>query len=206
MVELLCESAPVTQNEEFIQLANDLAEQLATGPGAATAEELLAQPSPSKSGMTLEEQKEDLFNRVREVFRVGRLVRIDGASGGYSHNAGTIAGVLLEVEGGTDEAAKDVAMHIAAMKPEALSAEDLDAAALEKERELLKSAAMQEGKPENIVEKIVEGRLKQWIAERALLHQPFVKDDKQSVEEYAKSHGMTVKGYHHWVLSAAPAE
>lgn len=206
MVELLCESAPVTQNEDFIQLANDLAEQLATGPGASTAEELLAQPSPSKEGMTLEQQKEDLFNRIREVFRVGRLVRVEGASGGYSHNAGTIAGVLVEIEGGNDEAAKDVAMHIAAMKPAALSEAELDQATLEKEREFLRAAAMNEGKPENIVDKIVEGRMKQYIGERALLFQPFVKDDKQTVEEYAKSHGMTVKGYHHWVLATAAPE
>ncbi|MBM4093589.1 MAG: translation elongation factor Ts, partial [Planctomycetes bacterium] len=65
MVELKCESAPVTRNEEFIELANNLAQQLATGPGATTVEELLAQPSPSKPGMTLAEQKADLFNRIR---------------------------------------------------------------------------------------------------------------------------------------------
>jgi len=206
MVELLCESAPVTQNEEFIQLANDLAEQLATGPGAATADELLAQPSPSKSGMTLSEQKEDLFNRIREVFRVGRIIRVEGSCGGYSHNAGTIAGVLVQIEGGNDDAAKDVAMHVAAMRPEALSEDELDPEMIAKEREFLRAAAMNEGKPENIVDKIVDGRIKQFIAERALLYQPFVKDDKQTVEEYAKSHGMTVKAYWHWVLTASASE
>ena len=200
MVELLCESAPVTQNEDFVQLSNDLAEQLATGPGASTAEELLSQPSPSKPGTTLGEQKEDLFNRIREVFNVGRMVRVDGSCGGYSHNAGTIAGVLVQVEGGSDEAAKDVAMHIAAMKPSALSGDDLDPALLDKEREFLRAAAIKEGKPENIVDKMVEGRLRQFIAERALLEQPFVKDDKQSVGQYAKANGMTVKQYWHWVL------
>ncbi len=206
MVELLCESPPVTQNEEFIQLANDLAEQLATGPGAATADELLAQPSPSKSGMTLSEQKEDLFNRIREVFRVGRIIRVEGSCGGYSHNAGTIAGVLVQIEGGNDDAAKDVAMHVAAMRPEALSEDELDPEMIAKEREFLRAAAMNEGKPENIVDKIVDGRIKQFIAERALLYQPFVKDDKQTVEEYAKSHGMTVKAYWHWVLTASASE
>lgn len=206
MVELLCESAPVTQNEEFIQLANDLAEQLATGPGAATAEELLAQPSPSKKGMTLGEQREDLFNRIREVFRVGRLVRAEGSCGGYSHNAGTIAGVLVEVEGGNDDAAKDVAMHIAAMKPAALSGDELDQEMLAKEREFMVAAAKSEGKPDNIVEKMVDGRMRQFIAERALLEQAFVKDDKQSVSEFAKGHGMTIKRYWHWALGAAAAE
>lgn len=205
MVELLCESAPVTQNEQFIQLASDLAEQLATGPGASTADELLAQPSPSQPGTTLAEQKEDLFNRIREVFRVGRMVRVEGSCGGYAHQAGTIAGVLIQVEGGTDEAAKDVAMHIAAMKPSAVSGDELDPAMLEKEREFLRAAAIKEGKPENIVDKMVEGRLRQFVAERALLEQPFVKDDKQSVGEYAKANGMQVKKYWHWVLGEATA-
>lgn len=204
MVELMCESAPVTQNEEFIQLASDLAEALATNPGVGTADELLALRSPSKPAMTLGEQKEDLFNRIREVFRVGRMVRVDGTCGGYSHNAGTIAGVLVQVEGGNDEASKDVAMHIAAMKPAALSGEDLDPALIAKEREFLTAAAKSEGKPENIVGKIVDGRIRQFIAERALLEQPFVKDDKQTVAAFAKSHGMTVKKYWHWVLAASP--
>ena len=200
MVELLCESAPVTQNDQFIQLAQDLAQQLATGPGASTAAELLAQPSPSQKGVTLGEQKEDLFNRIREVFKVGRMVRVEGSCGGYSHNAGTVAGVLVRVDGGSDEAAKDVAMHIAAMKPAALSKEELDAAEVEKERQILRQAAIAEGKPEAIVDKMVEGRLRQYFAERTLLEQPFVKDDKQTVSQYAKQHGMTIQGYWHWIL------
>lgn len=206
MVELLCESAPVTTNEDFVQLANDLAEQLATGPGAETADELLAQPSPSASGKTLGEQKDDLFNRIREVFRVGRLARVEGASGGYMHHAGTTAGVLLEIDGGTDDAAKDVAMHVAAMKPDALDKDSLDPAVVAKEREILKEAALAEGKPENIVEKMVDGRMRNFFAERCLLEQPFVKDDKQTVGKYAKSNNMSVKNFHHWVIGDKPAE
>ncbi len=200
MVELLCESAPVTTNDDFKQLADDLAEALATGPGAETVEELLAQPSPSKSGMTLGDQKDEMFNRIREVFNVGRMVRVDGTCGGYMHHAGTTAGVLIEIEGGSDEAAKDVSMHTAAMKPTALNKESLDPAVVEKEREILKQAALAEGKPENIVEKMVEGRLKNFYAEQCLLEQAFVKDDKQTVGEYAKSNGMTVKNYWHWII------
>jgi len=200
MVELLCESAPVTTNDDFVQLADDLAEALATGPGAETAEELLKQPSPSKSGMTLGDQKDEMFNRIREVFNVGRMIRIDGASGGYMHHAGTTAGVLLQIEGGTDDAAKDVSMHVAAMKPAALNKDSLDPEIIEKEREILTQAALAEGKPANIVEKMVEGRLKNFYAERCLMEQPFVKDDKQSVGEYAKANGMKVLGYTHWVI------
>ena len=200
MVELLCESAPVTTNEDFVQLANDLAEALATGPGASTAEELLAQPSPSKKGKTLAEQKDEMFNRIREVFKVGRMVRVDGPTGGYMHHAGTTAGVLLVIEGGTDEAAKDISMHVAAMKPAALDAGLIDKAIVEKEREILRQAAIAEGKPENIVDKMVEGRLRNFYAERCLMEQPFVKHDKQTVADYAKSAGMKVKNYWHWVI------
>lgn len=201
MVELKCESVPVAQNEEFIQLANDLAQQLATGPGAATADELLGQPSPSKEGMTLAEQKDELFNRIREVFNVGRLIRIDGPCGAYSHNATTVAGVLLETEGGTAEVAKDVCMHVAAMRPAALTTEELDPAEVDTERKILREAALKEGKPENIVDKMVEGRLRNFYAERVLLEQPFVKGDKESVGKFAQNNGMTIKQFVHWELA-----
>jgi elongation factor Ts len=200
MVELKCESAPVAGHEEFIALADALAQQLATGPGAATAEELLAQPSPGKSGVTLGEQKDDLFNRIREVFVVGRMVRIDGICAGYSHNAATIAGVLVEVTGGPEEAARDICMHIAAMRPQALSVDQLPADAIEREREILTDAARKEGKPENIIEKMVEGRLRNFYAESVLLEQPFVKGDKETVQQYAKNNGFEVKQFVHWVL------
>ena len=200
MVELMCESAPVTSNEEFVQLANDLAEQLATGPGAATAEELLDQQSPSKDGMTLRQQKDDLFNRIREVFNVGRMVVIEGTTGGYSHNSGTVSGVIVGVEGGSDELARDVSMHVAAMRPAVLNVSDLPADEVAKEREILKAAALEEGKPENIVEKMVDGRMRNYYAERVLLEQPFVKDDKNSVGKFAESNGMKVTQFVHWEL------
>jgi elongation factor Ts len=200
MVELKCESAPVTQNEEFIQLANDLARQLAIGPGAATADELLAQPSPSNKGVTLAQQKGDLFNRIREVFNIGRMARIDGSCGGYSHNAKTVAGVLLAVEGGTEGVAKDVSMHIAAMRPKALNIGDLDPALVAKEREILREAALKEGKPVNIVDKMVEGRLRSFYAEQVLCEQPFVKDDKLTVGQFAAQNNMKIKRFVHWEL------
>ncbi len=200
MVELLCESAPVTNNDEFVRLAQDLALQLATGPGAQTAEELLSQDSPSLPGTSLGQQKEDLFNRIREVFNVGRMTRVEGSCGGYQHNAGTTAGVLLRVEGGTDEVAKDVSMHIAAMKPQVVNAHELDEAQVNKEREILTAAAKAEGKPDNIVAKMVEGRIRQYCAERALTEQPFVKDDKLSVGQYAQQNGMKLVAFTHWII------
>jgi len=203
IVELKCESAPVAGGAEFIQLANDMAKQLATGPGATTADELLAQPSPNHPGKTLRDAKDDMFNRIREVFNVGRMARLEGPTGGYSHNAGTISGVLVQVEGGTDEAAKDVSMHIAAMKPLAANKEEIDPAVVAKEREILKEAALAEGKPANIVDKMVEGRLKNFYAEKVLLEQPFVKENSISVGKYAESKGMKVKKFVHWELGKA---
>ncbi len=200
IVELKCESAPVAGSAEFIQLANDLAKQLALGPGANTADELLDQPSPSQSSKTLRQVKDDMFNRIREVFNVGRFARIDGGTGGYSHNAGTVSGVLVGVEGGSDEAAKDVSMHIAAMRPKAVSKEEVAPDLVAKEREVLRAAALAEGKPANIVDKMVEGRLKNFYAEVALLEQPFVKENSVTVGKHAESKGMKVKKFVHWEL------
>lgn len=199
MVELQCESAPVASSADFKQLANDLAKQLALGPGAASGEELLKQPSPSQSGKTLQEVKDDLFNRMREVFNIGRLQRINGEAGGYAHHDGSIA-ALVEVTGGSVDAAKDVAMHVVAQNPSAVSKENLDPALVQKEREILSEAARKEGKPENIIQKMIEGRLRNFYAERVLLEQPFVKDDKKTVGQYAKENGMQVKHFVRWQM------
>ncbi|MEQ1830267.1 MAG: translation elongation factor Ts [Pirellula sp.] len=204
MVELKCESAPVAGNAEFIQLADDLATALAKS-NAKTVEELLKQPSPSKPGVTVGEQRDELFNRIREKFEIGRMIRLDGPSGGYSHNATTVAGVLVSLNGTNDVAARDIAMHIAAMRPAALSASELDPDVVASERKVLRELALKEGKPEAIVDKMVEGRLKQFFAERVLLEQPFVKDDKQSVGQYAKSNGLEINKFVHFVLGETSA-
>jgi len=200
MVELQCESAPVASHNEFIGLANDLAKQLAAGPGAATPEELLDQPSPSKEGGTLQAQKDELYNRIREVFNLSRILRIDGSCGSYAHHAGVTKGVLLEVAGGNVEAAKDICMHIAAMNPTVVNKEDLDPQIVAKEREILTEAARKEGKPENILEKMVDGRMRQFYAQQVLEEQPFVKDDKQTVGKYAESSKMKLIRFVTWEL------
>lgn len=201
MVDLRCESAPVATNDDFVQLATDLVEQLATGPGAETPEELLAQPSPSKSGQTLQQQFDDLTNRIREVFRLQRIVRIDGTCGGYAHHNGA-TGVLLQVEGGNAELAKDICMHIAAMRPTVLGVDDLDPDLVAKEREILVEVARGEGKPENIIEKMVDGRMQNFYAQQCLTEQPFVKaeDGKTTVGQVAQQAGMKLLRFVHWEL------
>jgi elongation factor Ts len=202
MVDMRCESAPVANNELFIQLANDLARQMATGPGAAAADELLAQPSPGQKGRTLRQQFEDLNNRIREVFKIERIVRIDGICGGYAHHNGA-AGVLLQVEGGSDELARDICMHIAALRPTVVTKAELDPAQVAKEREILSEAARNEGKPEKIIEKMVEGRLRDFYAQSCLAEQPIaneMKYGKKAVGKVAQEAGMKILRFVHWEL------
>jgi elongation factor Ts len=202
MIELRCESAPVAANEQFVQLANDIAKQLALGPGAATPDALLAQPSPSQPGHTLKQQFEDLHNRIRENFKLDRIIRVDGVCGGYVHH-NAAAGVLLEIEGGNEEIARDICMHAAAFRPKVTNREELDAAEVEKEREILTEQARKEGKPENIIAKMVEGRLRDFYAQRCLVDQPIaneMKYGKKTVSQIAKEAGMKIIRFVHWEL------
>ncbi|MCE5267449.1 MAG: translation elongation factor Ts [Planctomycetaceae bacterium] len=201
MIDLRCESAPVAANQEFTQLANDLAQQLAEGPGAATPDELLAQPSPSGSP-TLKQQFDDLMNRIREVFRLERIVRIDGQTGGYAHH-NAAAGVLLQYEGDNPEVARDICMHVAALRPTVTTRKELDPTEVEKEREILAAAARKEGKPENIIAKMVEGRLRDFYAARCLEDQPIaneMKFGKKTVGEIAKESKIELVRFVHWEL------
>jgi elongation factor Ts len=199
IVDLRCESAPVANHEEFIQLANDMVQQLATGPGASTPEELLAQPSPSKPGHKLSEQFEDLNNRIREVFKAARIARVKGQCGVYTHHNGLL-GVLLQVEGGNGELAKEICMHIAFANPSALVREELDPALVAKERELQTERARAEGKPDKVIEKMIEGRMKDFYASQCLVDQPFVKDPNQTVGQVAKAGNMKLVRFIRWEI------
>ena len=178
IIELKCESAPVANSQDFKALAEDIATTLALGPGAKSPAELLAQKSHAHPDKTLAEIKDDLFNRMREVFELARICRIDAPCGGYAHHDGSKA-ALVEVTGNTTGAT---------------------AAEVAKEREILTEAARGEGKPENIIAKMIEGRLRNFFSQCVLLEQPFVKDDKQTVGQLAKSAGLEVKRVENWKL------
>ncbi len=199
MIELQVESAPVAKNEEVLQLVADLAKQLATGPGAKTPEDLWKQPAPSRKGITFQEWKDELENKIREVFRLARIIRIDAPSGGYVHHDGK-TGVLLEIEGGTDAVAKSISMQVVAMKPQATTIDQLDPKAIEQERSILTEQAKQEGKPENIIGKMIEGRMRNFYAEKVLSEQPYIQDDKQTVGKVAAADGMKLKRFIRWQL------
>ena len=205
MVELQVESAPVAKHEEIVALANDLAKQLATGPGAKTPEELWKQPAPSRKGTTLQQWKDEIEGKMREVLRLARIHREDVSTGGYVHHDAK-SGVLLAVEGGNEELAKSVAMHVAAMKPKATTTAELDKSLVDKERAILTEQARKEGKPDNIIEKMIEGRMRNYYAENVLSEQPFVKDDKQSVGKVAAAGGMKLVKFIRWQLGETGGE
>jgi len=198
LVEVLCESAPVAGGPDCRAFAEELATQLAKGPGATTAEELLKQPS-STAGKTLGDLKDDLFSRIKEVFRVGRVARFDGPSVGYVHATGDLAS-MVEYEGADAGVAKDVAMHIVANSPTAVSKEDLDPAEVAKEREFLTDQARKEGKPEAIISKMIEGRMKNFYASKVLGEQPFVKDAESLVADVLKKANVKIKRFVNWKL------
>ena len=206
LVELKCESAPVAGSPDFKDFVYDIAKTLALGSGASSPDELLSQKSQAHPDKTLGELKDDLFNRMREVFELSRICRIDAPCGGYAHHDGSKA-ALVEVTGETTgeqaaEVAKDVAMHVVALSPKAIAKDDLDQSIVDKEREILTEAAKQEGKPENIIQKMIEGRLRNFFSQCVLLEQPFVKDDKQSVGKLVKSAGLGVKQMEHWKIGS----
>ena len=203
IIELKCESPPVSGSPDFKDFCNDIAKTLALGPGAATPEDLFSQKSQAHPDKTLGEIKNELFNRMREDFELSRIKRIDAPCGGYAHHDGSKA-ALVELGGAAAttaaETAKDIAMHVVALAPQAISKEDLDPAVVEKEREILSEAARSEGKPENIIAKMIEGRLRNFFAQCVLLEQPFVKDDKQTVGQLAKQAGIEIKAVENWKL------
>ena len=199
MVEFLCESAPVATSPETKQFATDLAKAAALNAGATSAEALLKLPAPSKPGQTLGEQKDDMFNRIREVFNIGRIVRFDGLCAGYVHATGDLGSLVL-YEGGDAATARDIAMHVVAANPESASKEDLDPAAVAQEREILTEQARKEGKPDNIIAKMIEGRMKNFYAAKVLTEQQFVKDNTKSVAEVLKGAKMKVVKFVNWKL------
>jgi elongation factor Ts len=200
MIEIQCESAPVATGQALAEFGETLVTQLLEGPGAARAEELLAQPSPT--GGTLNDRYEDLVNKIREKIVIARVARLDGPVGAYVHHDGK-TGVLFQATGqkATAPVLRDVAMHIAAMRPTVTTPEQLDPALVQKERDRLAAAARATGKPENIISKIVEGQMKTFYNESgALVAQPFAKDQAKTVSQALAEYGLQAKSFVLWRL------
>lgn len=192
LVEINCETDFVAKNEEFLSFAGALAE-LVVAQKPADVEALSHLPF---DGSGVDEARKSLVGKMGENLAIRRFVRMaaDGKLASYIHSGAKI-GVLVDVAGGDAVLGKDLAMHIAASKPIALNAAEVPATVVQKEREIATAKAAESGKPANIVEKMVEGSVQKFLREVALLGQPFVKNDKQSVEQLLKSKGATVTGF-----------
>lgn len=196
IVDFQCETAPVAGSPAFIELGEALVNQLLNGPGAATAEELLAQNAPGKD-VTMQSMLEELINKIGEKFVVAHIAVLEGPLGTYTHHDFKTA-VIFQAEGEKmeDPILRDVAMHIAALKPKVTKPEDLDAADIAAERERLTEEAKASGKPENIIDKIVDGRMNVFYQNSGVLvAQPFAKDDSKSVEKVLSENGYTAKSF-----------
>lgn len=174
--ELLCETDFVAKGEDFVAFAADLSEKIAgldvtTGTAADLPEEV--------ANVT------DLIAKLGENMGVGRFAKCttDGVIGVYSHSNNKLS-AIVELKGSDDVAlAKDIAMHVAAMNPTCITSDELPQDVLEKEKALYLKQAMDEGKPENIAEKIVFGRLNKFYSEVCLVNQAFIKEDKKSIKD-----------------------
>ena len=188
VVEVNSETDFVAKNDEFKAFVADVAEQVAK-ENPANVEELLAEKS-IKEDKTVGEVLTDKIAKIGENMSIRRFARFEsnGLIEKYIHGDGKI-GVLVELNGGDSEVAKDVCMQIAAAKPEFLNRESVPAERLEKEMEILKAQAMNEGKPEAIAEKIVQGRVGKFYSEICLVEQEFVKNPDMKVSEVLSSKG-----------------
>ena len=188
VVEVNSETDFVAKNDEFKAFVADVAEQVAK-QNPANVEELLAEKS-IKEDKTVGEVLTDKIAKIGENMSIRRFARFEsnGLIEKYIHGDGKI-GVLVELNGGDSEVAKDVCMQIAAAKPEFLNRESVPAERLEKEMEILKAQAMNEGKPEAIAEKIVQGRVGKFYSEICLVEQEFVKNPDMKVSEVLSSKG-----------------
>jgi elongation factor Ts len=194
IVEVRCETAPVSKTDQFIQLTNEIAKQIAV-KNPANVEDLLKQASVLQPGKTIADRVMDVFQLIRENMKPRRFTRLCGLLGEYVHHDGS-KGALLLVEGAAadPQLLRDVCMHITARSPVSATKADVPADKLAKETEIAREQTINDpknkSKPANIVEKIIEGKMKTWLAENVLIEQPFVKDDTKTVGQLLSASGL----------------
>ena len=198
LIEVNCETDFVTNNESFLALCNTAAELVAKH-NQASVEAMGALPCEIDGfGPTLEDTRKGLIGKIGENMSFRRFKRVDGTSVTSYLHSGRI-GVLVEFEG-AESAARDVAMHIAAMKPVALSSADVPAELVAKERSVAEAKAAESGKPPEIVTKMVEGSIAKYLKEVSLMDQAFVKNDKQTIAQMLKENATTVSAFTMYIV------
>jgi elongation factor Ts len=197
MVEVNCETDFVAKNEDFVAFTRQLAELIANqNPADVEALGKLA-----IGGQPVDEVRRALIGKIGENLSIRRFVRIaaQGRLASYVHGGARI-GVLVDLVGGDEPLAKDLAMHIAASKPKALSRDGVPAEDVERERSIATQKAAESGKPADIVARMVEGTVQKYLKEVTLLGQPFVKDDKQTIEQLLKARSASVPAFTLYVV------
>lgn len=199
MVEVNCETDFVAREADFQGFSADVA-KVALTAGAANVDALIA--NKLAAGETIDERRRALIAKIGENITVRRHATLSstGFLGAYRH--GTRICALVAIEGGDAALAHDLAMHVAASNPEFLSAADVPADLVAKEREIETEKALAEGKPADIVAKMVEGRIRKTLNEKALLGQPFVKDPDQTIEKLLKAAKAEIKAYQRFEVGA----
>ena len=191
LIEVNCETDFVTKNDDFLKLASDAARLVAQGNPA----DIAALGELDLDGKSIEQQRTTLIGRIGENMSFRRFKRFDNGTKLVSYLHGTRIGVIVEYEGEQEQVAKDVAMHIAAMKPVSLSSDQVPAELIERERSVATLKAAEAGKPADIATKMVEGSVQKFLKEVSLLNQSFVKNDKQTVEQMLKANNTTIKSF-----------
>jgi len=203
MIELNCETDFVARNEEFQKLAERIARHLLETDEnknkAGAGEEVLGQRLYDEPEKTVEVLIKEAIAKIGENIKLSRYCRYDTEDylHSYVHGGGRI-GVLLdfkapELNDQVLRLVQDIAMQIAAMRPEYVKVEDIPEEVLDREKRILREQTLSEGKPEHIVEKIVEGKLKKFYQEKVLLEQPFIRDDKKKVSDVIKESGLEIE-------------
>jgi len=199
LVEVNCETDFVSKNDSFLAFCNSVAQLVAKNDPADVAALSALPLSQDSFGPTVEDVRKGLIGKIGENMAIRRFKRYAGGGKLASYLHGTRIGVMVEFEG-DDVAAKDVAMHVAAMKPVSLSSSEVPAELIEKERKIATEKAAESGKPADIVAKMVEGTVQKFLKEVSLHNQAFVKNDKQTVEQMLKGASTTVKGFTLYVV------
>ncbi|SAL43610.1 translation elongation factor Ts [Caballeronia telluris] len=191
LVELNCETDFVAKNDDFLAFGKTIAELVAkTNPADVAA--LGAQALESS---TVDAVRLALVGKIGENLSIRRFVRFETSNKLASYLHGTRIGVLVEFSGADEQVGRDVAMHIAAMKPVSLSSDEVPADLIAKERSIAEQKAAESGKPAEIVAKMVDGSVQKYLKEVSLLNQPFVKNDKQTIEQMLKAAGAAVQKF-----------
>ena len=194
MIEINCETDFVTKNDSFLSFTQAAADLIAKNK-PKDLEALALLPYEAEGfGPTLEDVRKGLIGKIGENMSFRRFKLFDGASSLATYLHGTGIGVVVEYEG-QEQAAKDVAMHIAAMKPVALTSKDVPAELIERERSVATAKAAESGKPAEIATKMIDGAVAKYLKEVSLFDQSFVKNDKQTVEAMLKATDTTVKSF-----------